>query len=232
MIASDRRMWLCFAGASTHGVQVGNVSLHPSRFSATCGARLVRDVNGAATQRKSKCRVLMQVYEGEGFVNCGRCGADVVVDLRSFKASNDGTHKVRCDACGERWVARYGQAFVLQGSDIVRAADVPAAGGVFEDMVSGGMRSAASSSLSPAQKVTLWVGGLPSRIGDKELEQLFSSVVKVESVNVVRDRVTDRSRGFGFVEVDSSRSAQDAIDKFHGSNAFGGRMSVRFADGK
>ena len=49
----------------------------------------------------------------------------------------------------------------------------------------------------------LYVGNLPWSIGNQELEDLFSSYGTVTSANVITDRDTKRSRGFGFVELDS-----------------------------
>ena len=46
----------------------------------------------------------------------------------------------------------------------------------------------------------LYVGNLPWSIGNQELEDLFSSYGTVTSANVITDRDTKRSRGFGFVE--------------------------------
>ncbi|MEN9935611.1 MAG: hypothetical protein RLZZ387_2190 [Chloroflexota bacterium] len=49
----------------------------------------------------------------------------------------------------------------------------------------------------------LFVGNLPWSIGDAELEQLFAPHAEVQSARVITDRDTGRSRGFGFVEVET-----------------------------
>ena len=68
----------------------------------------------------------------------------------------------------------------------------------------------------------LYVGNLPFNIGDAELQDLFAQAGTVKSAQVIRDRASGRSKGFGFVEMDSSDGAQSAISMFHGKD-FGGR---------
>jgi RNA recognition motif-containing protein len=68
----------------------------------------------------------------------------------------------------------------------------------------------------------LFVGGLPFSTSTEELGQLFKQVDGVESVQVVTDRDTGQSRGFGFVEMATSEAADQAIQKFNGY-ALGGR---------
>ncbi len=60
----------------------------------------------------------------------------------------------------------------------------------------------------------LYVGNLPWRTTDADLEDLFASHGSVESAVVITDRETGRSRGFGFVEMedDGATAAMDALD--------------------
>lgn len=51
--------------------------------------------------------------------------------------------------------------------------------------------------------VKLFVGNLPWSVGDAELEEIFSPHGTVQSARVINDRDTGRSRGFGFVEIDT-----------------------------
>ena len=67
----------------------------------------------------------------------------------------------------------------------------------------------------------LYVGNLPYTTNDDELRQLFEEYGSVQSANVVSDRDTGRSRGFGFVEMDSE-AADKAIRALDGKD-FGGR---------
>lgn len=67
----------------------------------------------------------------------------------------------------------------------------------------------------------LYVGNLPYTTNDDELRQLFEEYGTVQSANVVSDRDTGRSRGFGFVEMDNE-AADKAIRALDGKD-FGGR---------
>lgn len=71
-----------------------------------------------------------------------------------------------------------------------------------------------------AQK--LYVGGLPYSTTDQELGDAFATAGSVVSSSIVTDRMTGRSRGFGFVEMATEGEAQAAIDMWHGKE-FGGR---------
>ena len=61
----------------------------------------------------------------------------------------------------------------------------------------------------------LYVGNLPYKCTDDELRELFSEAGAVASVQVLRDAVTGRARGFGFVEMATDEAAQKAIAGFH-----------------
>jgi len=63
--------------------------------------------------------------------------------------------------------------------------------------------------------VKLYVGNLPYTTGEDELRELFAQAGNVASVAVIRDRDSGRSKGFGFVEMESDAEAQAAISKFN-----------------
>jgi RNA recognition motif-containing protein len=69
----------------------------------------------------------------------------------------------------------------------------------------------------------LFVGNLPFTTSSPELEELFTPFGTVSRAQVITDRDTGRSRGFGFVEMDSEEDAQKAIDSLDGTD-FGGRQ--------
>ena len=73
----------------------------------------------------------------------------------------------------------------------------------------------------------LYVGNLPWSIGNQELEELFSSYGTVTSANVITDRETKRSRGFGFVELDSG--GPEAIEAMNESEVEGRKVIVNEA---
>ncbi len=68
----------------------------------------------------------------------------------------------------------------------------------------------------------LYVGGLPYSTTEDELRDAFSAAGTVESASIITDRMTGRSKGFGFVEMASDEDAQKAIELMNGKD-FGGR---------
>ncbi|QDU60851.1 hypothetical protein Pan216_17030 [Planctomycetes bacterium Pan216] len=75
----------------------------------------------------------------------------------------------------------------------------------------------------------LYVGGLPWSVTSEELEQYFSAHGTVLSATVIKDRETGRSRGFGFVEMDSREEADQAIETLNGSSMNGRTITVNEA---
>jgi RNA recognition motif-containing protein len=73
------------------------------------------------------------------------------------------------------------------------------------------------------------VGGLPFAVTDKRLEEIFSAHGKVESAQVITDKFTGRSKGFGFVEMSSSSEAQSAIQALNGTELDGRTITVNEA---
>jgi len=75
----------------------------------------------------------------------------------------------------------------------------------------------------------LYVGNLSYSIRNSELEQLFAAYGAVESANVIMDRDTGRSKGFGFVEMSSDQEAQAAISALNGKEVEGRSLTVNEA---
>jgi RNA recognition motif-containing protein len=78
-----------------------------------------------------------------------------------------------------------------------------------------------------AQK--LFIGGLPFGTSSEALRELFNQVEGVETVTVVTDRDTGRSRGFGFVEMATSEAADAAVRKFNGYTLEGRTLKVELS---
>lgn len=72
----------------------------------------------------------------------------------------------------------------------------------------------------------LYVGNLSYTVDSNQLQDLFAQTGTVESANVITDRETGRSKGFGFVEMSSDNEAQTAIQKLNGSDLGGRAMNV------
>ena len=75
----------------------------------------------------------------------------------------------------------------------------------------------------------LYVGNLSFQTSSEDLQQLFSQVGTVDSVNVIEDRETGRSRGFAFVEMSSSEEGNAAIQQFNGHDVGGRTLTVNEA---
>src|SRR2546423_11873906 len=75
----------------------------------------------------------------------------------------------------------------------------------------------------------LYVGNLGYGIGDSDLEKLFTTYGSVRSAQVIMDRDTGRSKGFGFVEMGSDQEAQAAISAMSGKEHDGRALTVNEA---
>src|SRR5215468_8632234 len=75
----------------------------------------------------------------------------------------------------------------------------------------------------------LYVGNLDYGVTDTALEQMFASHGTVESAQVIMDRDTGRSKGFGFVEMKTEQEAQAAIAALNGQDAGGRSLTVNEA---
>lgn len=78
-----------------------------------------------------------------------------------------------------------------------------------------------------AQK--LYIGGLPYSTTDEELRDAFAQAGNVTSATVIIDKMSGRSRGFGFVEMSSDAEAQAAIELWNGKELNGRRLTVNEA---
>lgn len=75
----------------------------------------------------------------------------------------------------------------------------------------------------------LFVGSLPWEVDDARLNQMFSQAGTVTSAQVVKDRDTGRSRGFGFVEMSNDEEADNAVKNLNGSDVDGRKIVVNEA---
>ncbi|MCH7722878.1 MAG: RNA-binding protein [Bacteroidetes bacterium] len=78
----------------------------------------------------------------------------------------------------------------------------------------------------------LFVGSLPWAVNDEALKEAFATYGNVISANVVTDRQTGRSRGFGFVEFENDSEAAAAIEALNGSELDGRNIVVNEAKPK
>jgi RNA recognition motif-containing protein len=75
----------------------------------------------------------------------------------------------------------------------------------------------------------IYVGNLPWKISNSELQALFQAHGAVRRAEVIMDKETGRSRGFGFVEMENDAEAQKAIDALNGTDLQGRPLTVNEA---
>lgn len=75
----------------------------------------------------------------------------------------------------------------------------------------------------------MYIGGLPYTTTEDELSELFSQAGTVESAKVITDKMSGRSKGFGFVEMSSVSEAQAAVEMLDGKDFGGRRIAVKEA---
>jgi RNA recognition motif-containing protein len=77
--------------------------------------------------------------------------------------------------------------------------------------------------------MNIYIGNLNWSASSEDLKNLFSAYGEVSSVNIVNDKFTGRSKGFGFVEMPDSASAQRAIDSLNGQSFMQRNITVNEA---
>lgn len=78
--------------------------------------------------------------------------------------------------------------------------------------------------------MNLYVGNLPSDVTENDLRESFSRFGQIESIRIVTDRFTKRSKGFGFVVMPDNSEADKAIKALNKSNLKGNIIKVNAAD--
>jgi len=83
--------------------------------------------------------------------------------------------------------------------------------------------------INQIKKMNIYVSNLGFQLGDEDLRALFAAYGEVSSSKVIMDRETNRSRGFGFVEMPNDAEGQEAIKKLNGAMVAGKSLSVNIA---
>ena len=81
----------------------------------------------------------------------------------------------------------------------------------------------------PMNESRLFVGNLAYQTMDNDLQDLFSKAGVVNSVNIMMDKFTGKSRGFAFVEMASAEEANKAVEMFHNQDFQGRALTVNIA---
>ncbi len=77
--------------------------------------------------------------------------------------------------------------------------------------------------------INLFVGNLPFSVDDTQLKDMFLQAGSVVSASVIKDKYSGKSRGFGFVEMDTEQSAAHAIELLNGTSVEGRPLVVNMA---
>lgn len=80
--------------------------------------------------------------------------------------------------------------------------------------------------------MNIFVGSLPFSIGEADLRESFEAYGAVDSVKIITDKFTGRSKGFGFVEMPNDDEAQKAIDELNGASVQGRAIVVNKSEPK
>ncbi len=80
--------------------------------------------------------------------------------------------------------------------------------------------------------MNIFVGSLPFSIGEADLRESFEAYGAVDSVKIITDKFTGRSKGFGFVEMPNDEEAQKAIDELNGATVSGRAIVVNKSEPK
>ena len=74
--------------------------------------------------------------------------------------------------------------------------------------------------------MNIYVGNLSHEVTEEDLRQTFEGFGQVESVNIIKDRFSGESRGFGFVEMPAKGEAESAINDLNGKDLKGRDLNV------
>ncbi len=77
--------------------------------------------------------------------------------------------------------------------------------------------------------MNIYVGNLSYEVTEEELKHAFGSFGDVESVKIIKDKYTDRSKGFGFIEMPNHEEAQSAIESMNDAEFKGRKLLVNKA---
>lgn len=80
--------------------------------------------------------------------------------------------------------------------------------------------------------MNIFVGSLPFSIEEADLRESFEAYGSVDSVKIITDKFTGRSKGFGFVEMPNDEEAQKAIDELNGASVQGRAIVVNKSEPK
>lgn len=168
----------------------------------------------------------------EAFVTCDHCGTDVIIS--ATKIIDKGSTRVKCPQCSMQWYPTPENALTDDGTPLLKALEQKRQQlRQTANRPSSDTPDAAKPPPAPVDEsnasVRLYIAGLGPKVDADALRAALEVYGKVTDVNVVVDRVSGRSKGFGFATVVGTSAASAAIDDLSGSSMLGRRLTVRKA---
>ena len=80
--------------------------------------------------------------------------------------------------------------------------------------------------ISILQAMTIYVGNINYSLGETELQKIFEVLGKVDTINMIRDKRTGKSKGFAFIEMPDKKEAMEAIKTLDGKEVAGRNLRV------
>ncbi len=77
--------------------------------------------------------------------------------------------------------------------------------------------------------MNIYVGNIPYRLGEDDLKEIFQEYGTVESVKIITDKFSGRSKGFGFIEMPNEEEAKKAIEELNEAEVDGRNLRVNEA---
>ena len=77
--------------------------------------------------------------------------------------------------------------------------------------------------------MNIYVSNIPYTTSEDELREAFAAFGSVQSARIIKDKLTGKSRGFGFVEMNNDEEAQKALDGMNGAELSGRKINAREA---
>ena len=74
--------------------------------------------------------------------------------------------------------------------------------------------------------MNIYLGNLPDSLTEEELRSMFAAFGEIESIKIIKDRTSGRSKGFGFIEMPSNSEADQAIKSLNGNFIAGNCIKV------
>lgn len=144
-------------------------------------------------------------------ITCGQCKATFPIDLEAFGSGK----QVRCNNCNHEWFQSASRLHTLPAD--MELVPYPA------EMKA---RIDAGKSPEPRARFRAFVGNLAFTASEADLKELFQPYGTVVTVTVMRDEETGRSRGFGFVNMESPTAGLKAVQELDGHELYGRNLNV------